>query len=56
MIIHPYNIFAQPSTLIVSPVMKLLSSEAREITVKEITFDPSYSLSQRLIRLRWKLL
>jgi hypothetical protein len=24
--------------------------------IKEITFDPSYSLSQRLIRLRWKLI
>ncbi len=24
--------------------------------VKELTFDPSYSLSQRLIRLRWKLM
>ena len=24
--------------------------------IKEITFDPSYSLSQRLIRLRWELI
>jgi len=24
--------------------------------IKEINFDPSYSLSQRLIRLRWKLI
>jgi enoyl-CoA hydratase/carnithine racemase len=26
------------------------------MTLKEITFDPSCSLSQRLIRLRWKLI
>ena len=28
----------------------------RDPPIKEITFDPSYSLSQRLIRLRWKLI
>jgi hypothetical protein len=28
----------------------------RDPPIKEITFDPSYSLSPRLIRLRWKLI
>ena len=31
-------------------------SEPPRKEIKEITFDPSYSLSQRLIRLRWKLI
>jgi len=28
----------------------------RDPAIKEIAFDPSYSLSQRLIRLRWKVI
>jgi hypothetical protein len=31
-------------------------SEPPRKEIKEITFDPSYSLSHRLIRLRWKLI
>jgi hypothetical protein len=32
-----------------------LAPPGRDPAIKELTFDPSYSLSQRLIRLRWKL-
>jgi hypothetical protein len=28
----------------------------RDPAIKELTFDPSYSLSQRLIRLGWKVI